>query len=324
DSSDANSVEAPADKPIDQPVDSSDANSVEAPADKSIDQPVDSSGDNPVDASSDKPIEKPADTSVDKPVEAPTDKPVEQPVDSPVEKPTNQSIIEEIREFKDSKTGLRVELATGESESIVALKVELLEAGGSNTPTALLGQDFDLYDIQLLDQNNKEVEPSQEVLVVIPVYLGKQVETLVYLPTLEQSQVLDFTPTVIKNDSGQEIPAIAFKTKHFSYYALVYQEVSTHGEGVQAPELPTGEISPVETKLITAKGESVKYHLPELDLDTIAQYHAISNKQSVSTSDKSTETILPKTGDQTPDFTLTGLTMLGFLALALQKRKENN
>ncbi|HEM4051058.1 TPA: discoidin domain-containing protein [Streptococcus suis] len=328
DSSDANPVEAPVDKPIDQPVDSSADNSVEAPADKPIDQPVDSSGDNPVDASSDtlsdKPIEKPADTSVDKPVETPTDNSVDQPVDSPVEKPTNQSIIEELREFKDSKTGLRVELATGERKSIVALKVELLEAGGSNTPTALLGQDFDLYDIQLLDQNNKEVEPSQEVLVVIPVDLGKQVETLVYLPTLEQSQVLDFTPTVIKNDNGQEIPAIAFKTKHFSYYALVYQEVSTHGEGVQAPELPTGEISPVETKLITAKGESVKYHLPELDLDTIAQYHAISNKQSVSTSDKSTGTILPKTGDQTPAFTLTGLTMLGFLALALQKRKENN
>ncbi|HFI0621843.1 TPA: discoidin domain-containing protein [Streptococcus suis] len=328
DSSDANSVEAPVDKPIDQPVDSSGDNPVEAPADKPIDQPVDSSGDNPVDASSDtlsdKPIEKPADTSVDKPVETPTDNSVDQPVDSPVEKPTNQSIIEELREFKDSKTGLRVELATGERKSIVALKVELLEAGGSNTPTALLGQDFDLYDIQLLDQNNKEVEPSQDVLVVIPVDLGKQVETLVYLPTLEQSQVLDFTPTVIKNDNGQEIPAIAFKTKHFSYYAIVYQEVSTHGEGGQAPELPTGEISPVETKLITAKGESVKYHLPELDLDTIAQYHAISNTQSVSTSDKSTETILPKTGDQTPDFTLTGLTMLGFLALALQKRKENN
>ncbi len=328
DSSADNPVEAPVDKPIDQPVDSSGDNPVEVPADKPNDQPVDSSGDNPVDASSDtlsdKPIEKPADTSVDKPVETPTDNSVDQPVDSPVEKPTNQSIIEEIREFKDSKTGLRVELATGESESIVALKVELLEAGGSNTPTALLGQDFDLYDIQLLDQNNKEVEPSQEVLVVIPVDLGKQVETLVYLPTLDQSQVLDFTPTVIKNDNGQEIPAIAFKTKHFSYYALVYQEVSTHGEGVQAPELPTGEISPVETKLITAKGESVKYHLPELDLDTIAQYHAISNKQSVSTSDKSTGTILPKTGDQTPAFTLTGLTMLGFLALALQKRKENN
>ncbi|HEL9629796.1 TPA: discoidin domain-containing protein [Streptococcus suis] len=332
DSSDANSVEAPVDKPIEQPVDSSADNpadnSVEAPADKPIDQPVDSSGDNPVDASSDtlsdKPIEKPADTSVDKPVETPTDNSVDQPVDSPVEKPTNQSIIEELREFKDSKTGLRVELAAGESKSIAALKVELLEAGGSTTPTALLGQDFDLYDIQLLDQNNKEIEPSQEVSVVVPIDLGKQVAKLVYLPTLEQSQVLDFTPTVIKNDNGQEIPAIAFKTKHFSYYAIVYQEVSTHGEGGQAPELPTGEISPVETKLITAKGESVKYHLPELDLDTIAQYHAISNTQSVSTSDKSTETILPKTGDQTPDFTLTGLTMLGFLALALQKRKENN
>ncbi|HEL2738693.1 TPA: discoidin domain-containing protein [Streptococcus suis] len=318
------SVEAPVDKPIEQPVDSSADNPVEAPVDKPIEQPVDSSGNNPVEVPADKPIEKPADTLVDNPVEAPTDKPNDQPVDSSAEKPTNQSIIEEIREFKDSKTGLRVELAAGESKSIAALKVELLEAGGSNTPTALLGQDFDLYDIQLLDQNNKEVEPSQEVLVVIPVDLGKQVETLVYLPTLEQSQVLDFTPTVIKNDNGQEIPAIAFKTKHFSYYALVYQEVSTHGEGVQAPELPTGEISPVETKLITAKGESVKYHLPELDLDTIAQYHAISNKQSVSTSDKSTGTILPKTGDQTPDFTLAGLTMLGFLALALQKRKENN
>ncbi|NQJ68973.1 family 20 glycosylhydrolase [Streptococcus suis] len=328
DNSADNSVEAPADKPIDQPVDSSGDNPVEVPADKPNDQPVDSSGDNPVDASSDtlsdKPIEKPADTSVDKPVETPTDNSVDQPVDSPVEKPTNQSIIEEIREFKDSKTGLRVELATEERKSIVALKVELLEAGGSNTPTALLGQDFDLYDIQLLDQNNKEVETSQEVLVVIPVDLGKQVETLVYLPTLEQSQVLDFTPTVIKNDNGQEIPAIAFKTKHFSYYAIVYKEVSVHGEGVQAPELPVGELAPVETEVVTAKGESVKYHLPELDLDTIAQYHAISNTQSDSTSDKSTGTILPKTGDQTPDFTLTGLTMLGFLALALQKRKENN
>ncbi|HEL2054983.1 TPA: discoidin domain-containing protein [Streptococcus suis] len=334
------SVEAPADKPIEQPADSSEDNSVEAPADKPIEQPVDkptdkpieqpvdSTGDNSVDASSatssDKPIEKPADTSVDKPVEAPTDKPVEQPVDSPVEKPTNQPIIEEVREFKDSKTGLRVELAAGESKSIVALKVELLEAGGSTTPTALLGQDFDLYDIQLLDQNNKEIEPSQDVLVIVPVDLGKQVEKLVYLPTLEQSQVLDFIPTVMKDDNGQEVPAVAFKTKHFSYYALVYQEVSAHGEGVQAPELPAGELAPVETEVVTAKGESVKYHLPELDLDTIAQYHAISNNQSVSTSDKSTETILPKTGDQTPDFTLTGLTMLGFLALALQKRKENN
>ncbi|HEL9599428.1 TPA: discoidin domain-containing protein [Streptococcus suis] len=348
DSSEDNSVEAPADKPIEQPVDSSGDNLVEVPTDKPIEQPGDKPEDAPSDTSSDKPIEKPAYTSVDNPVEVPTDNPIEQPVDSsdnkseeapsdkpteqpvdtpvdlPVEKPTDQPIIEELREFKDSKTGLRVELAAGESKSIAALKVELLEAGGSTTPTALLGQDFDLYDIQLLDQNNKEIEPSQDVLVVIPVDLGKQVETLVYLPTLDQSQVLDFTPTVIKNDNGQEIPAIAFKTKHFSYYALVYQEVSTHGEGVQVPELPAGELATVETELITAKGESVKYHLPELDLDTIAQYHAISNNQSVSSTDRVSETSLPKTGDQSSELSLVGLTMLGFLALALQKRKENN
>ncbi|MDW8750428.1 discoidin domain-containing protein [Streptococcus suis] len=339
-----NPEDVPSDKPVEQPVDSSVDKTEDVPSDKPTEQPVDSSVDKPVEAPSDNPIEQPVDTpvdlpvekpteqpvdgSVDKPEEAPTDKPIEQPVDTPVdlpvEKPTNQPIIEELREFKDSKTGLRVELAAGESKSIVALKVELLEAGGSTTPTALLGQDFDLYDIQLLDHENNVIEPSQDVLVVIPVDLGKQVEKLVYLPTLDQSQVLDFIPTVMKGDNGQEVPAVAFNTKHFSHYAIVYQEVSVHGEGLQAPELPAGELAPVETEVVTAKGESVKYHLPELDLDTIAQYHAISNTQSDSTSDKSTGTILPKTGDQTPGFTLTGLTMLGCLALALQKRKENN
>ncbi|HEM3703056.1 TPA: discoidin domain-containing protein [Streptococcus suis] len=313
-------VDTPTDKPVEQPADIP----ADKPVDKPLDQPVDTPIDKPVEQPSDSPADKPVDQPLDQPVDTPIDKPVEQPVDNPSDKPIDQPAAEELRELKDRQTGLRVELAAGESKSIVALKVELLEAGGSTTPTALLGQDFDLYDIQLLDQDNKEVVPSQDVLVIVPVDLGKQVEKLVYLPTLDQSQVLDFIPTVMKDDNGQEVPAIAFKTKHFSYYALVYQDVSAHGEGVQAPELPAGALAPVETELITAKGESLKYHLPDLDLKAIAQFHAIQKNQSVSSTDKVSETSLPKTGDQSSELSLAGLTMLGCLAFALQKRKENN
>ncbi|NRG68413.1 DUF5110 domain-containing protein [Streptococcus suis] len=242
------------------------------------------------------------------------------------EKPDSSSetkpVYEEVHTLIDSQTGLRVELESGESKSITGLKVELLEAGGVQTPEVLLGQDFDLYSIELVNGEDQVVQPTKDTLVILPIDSGKQVEKVVYLPQPHQAEELDFVETVIKNDDGSEQPAVAFIAKHFSYYGLIYKEVRAKGGGVQSEELPKADLPTPEDNLITAKGESVSYQLPTLDIDAWLSKQEVEKKPVVEPVKAITaEKKLPETGDTSSELAIVGLTVLGLLGFAVRKRQ---
>ncbi|HFU3985057.1 TPA: sialidase domain-containing protein [Streptococcus suis] len=187
--------------------------------------------------------------------------------------PTPVETYPEDVELKDPTTNLRVQLEAGESKAIVGLKVTHKESGTADTPETLLGQDYDLYDISLVDDKGQVVAPSRETLVIVPIDEGKEVEKVLYLSDQGPSEV-DFTETTASDETGKNFKSVVFVASTFSEYAIVYREVRAHGEGVKAPVLPEGETPVVEPEkveepeIITSKGESVKADaLPTFDID---------------------------------------------------------
>ncbi|HFU4466206.1 TPA: discoidin domain-containing protein [Streptococcus suis] len=270
------------------------------------------------------------DTKPDKP-ETPADQNTsgESPVSEPEEKPDNSSatkpVYEEVHSLVDTQTGLRVELESGESKSITGLKVELLESGTAQTPEVLLGQDFDLYSIELINSENQVVQPTKDTLVILPVDKDKQVERVVYLPQPHQAEEIDFVETIIKNADGSEQAAIAFVAKHFSYYGLIYKEVRANGGGVQAEELPKADLPTPEVELITAKGESVTYQLPALDMNAFLGKKEAGEKPVVNpVKAMSAEKKLPSTGESSSEVAIVGMTVLGLLGYAVRRRQLKN
>ncbi|HFU4450797.1 TPA: discoidin domain-containing protein [Streptococcus suis] len=270
------------------------------------------------------------DTKPDKP-ETPADQNTsgESPVSETEEKPDNSSatkpVYEEVHSLVDTQTGLRVELESGESKSITGLKVELLESGTAQTPEVLLGQDFDLYSIELINSENQVVQPTKDTLVILPVDKDKQVERVVYLPQPHQAEEIDFVETIIKNADGSEQAAIAFVAKHFSYYGLIYKEVRANGGGVQAEELPKADLPTPEVELLTAKGESVTYQLPALDMNAFLGKKEAGEKPVVNpVKAMSAEKKLPSTGESFSEVAIVGMTVLGLLGYAVRRRQLKN
>ncbi|HEM3701925.1 TPA: discoidin domain-containing protein [Streptococcus suis] len=270
------------------------------------------------------------DTKPDKPA-TPADQNTsgESPVSETEEKPDNSSatkpVYEEVHSLVDTQTGLRVELESGESKSITGLKVELLESGTAQTPEVLLGQDFDLYSIELINSENQVVQPTKDTLIILPVDKDKQVERVVYLPQPHQAEELDFVETIIKNADGSEQAAIAFVAKHFSYYGLIYKEVRANGGGVQAEELPKADLPTPEVELITAKGESVTYQLPALDINAFLSKEEAGEKPVVNpVKAMSAEKKLPSTGESSSEVAIVGMTVLGLLGYAVRRRQLKN
>ncbi|NRG69238.1 LPXTG cell wall anchor domain-containing protein [Streptococcus suis] len=187
--------------------------------------------------------------------------------------PTPVETYTEDVELKDQATNLRVQLEAGESKAIVGLKVTHKESGTADTPESLLGQDYDLYDISLVDDKGQAVAPTRETLVIVPIDEGKEVEKVLYLSGQGPSEV-DFTETTASDEAGKSFKSVVFVASTFSEYAIVYREVRAHGEGVKAPVLPEGETPVVEPEkveepeAITSKGEGVKAEaLPSFDID---------------------------------------------------------
>ncbi|HEL1618450.1 TPA: discoidin domain-containing protein [Streptococcus suis] len=253
----------------------------------------------------------------------------ENPVSETEEKPDNSSatkpVYEEVHSLVDTQTGLRVELESGESKSITGLKVELLESGTAQTPEVLLGQDFDLYSIELINSENQVVQPTKDTLVILPVDKDKQVERVVYLPQPHQAEEIDFVETIIKNADGSEQAAIAFVAKHFSYYGLIYKEARANGGGVQAEELPKADLPTPEVELITAKGESVTYQLPALDMNAFLSKKEVGEKLVVNpVKAMPAEKKLPSTGESSSEVAIVGMTVLGLLGYAVRRRQLKN
>ncbi|HEL1619186.1 TPA: exo-alpha-sialidase [Streptococcus suis] len=198
--------------------------------------------------------------------------------------PTPVETYTEDVELKDQATNLRVQLEAGESKAIVGLRVTHKESGTADTPESLLGQDYDLYDISLVDDKGQAVAPTRETLVIVPIDEGKEVEKVLYLS--DQASEVEFTETTASDEAGKSFKSVVFVAPSFSEYAIIYREVRAHGEGVKAPVLPEGEAPVVEPEkveepeVITSKGEGVKAEaLPSFDIDAWLKENAQSETE---------------------------------------------
>ncbi|HFI0036820.1 TPA: LPXTG cell wall anchor domain-containing protein, partial [Streptococcus suis] len=195
----------------------------------------------------------------------------------------------------DPSTNVSVTLSEGETNRAVALRVVHKETNATTTPVILSNVDYDLFDIELVDDAGAIVENTMPTVVRLPIDPGKEVARVVYLPNSAAEESLAFRE--VANGEGKEVEFVA---NHFSEYGIVYKEVTASEE------------------IITAKGESVKAPaLPALDLSAIKASHA----PAVAAASAKKET-LPETG-VSESLALTALGLLG-LAVAgkLAQRKK--
>ncbi|HFI0353237.1 TPA: LPXTG cell wall anchor domain-containing protein [Streptococcus suis] len=154
-------------------------------------------------------------------------------------------------ELQEVNTGVRVLFEEGENKQIVSLRVRHIETNHIHTPQVLSDEDYDLFDIQLLDQDGNPVQNVKEALVLLPIDEGKEVLRVSYLPNSTQEEKLDFTETIAFDENGRAYKAVAFVAKHFSEYLVVYRSISAVGTGLTSspnPEFPIEELLQTQAK----------------------------------------------------------------------------
>lgn len=127
----------------------------------------------------------------------------------------------------DQATGTYVILQAGESKAIEGLRVGHIETKDRATPAVLADKDFDLYDIETVDQAGKDKDISRPARVILPVDQGKTVEKVLYLPTPDSAQEVTFVQQTDEHNQSY----VAFSVEHFSHYALVYRVVTPPSTG---------------------------------------------------------------------------------------------
>ncbi|HEL2058692.1 TPA: LPXTG cell wall anchor domain-containing protein, partial [Streptococcus suis] len=207
-------------------------------------------------------------------------------------------LLTEERILVDPATGIRVRLEAGESDQIVKLLVTEIPESAE--------RDTDFYDIVLLDQAGKEVAPSKDTLVVLPIKAGKEVEAVQYHKEDGSVESLAFTDTLVQNEDGTSFPAVVFVAKHFSIYGVVYVETAK-GPGLvnEGPAAFEGGLVPNQAPKQVA--------LPAASLPT-------SQKES----NKSDAKTLPNTGSHSSVALsmIGGMTLLSSLGLVGRRRKK--
>ncbi|MBJ8350048.1 discoidin domain-containing protein [Streptococcus zalophi] len=173
------------------------------------------------------------------------------------------------RELIHTGTGVRVTLETGDLALITGAEVTHKETKDPSTPNVLKDQDYDLFDISLVDAKGNVVSPLKDTLVIMPIDDGKTVAKVVYLPNTDQEEELDFEMTPYVDADGVTRQGVVFVAKHFSEYGIVYKEVSTPETKVPNTA-PTAEDKPVfEGTLETQVPKTApSYELPEGKIET--------------------------------------------------------
>ncbi|MBJ8325313.1 beta-N-acetylglucosaminidase domain-containing protein [Streptococcus pacificus] len=209
------------------------------------------------------------------------------------------TFLQDSKEIVDAKTGVRIQLEKGELALITGAKVNHKETLDKETPQVLKGLDYDLYDIELLDDAGQVISPLKDSLVILPIDEGKEVGEVIYLPNSNEAERLAFTSTTYTDEKGQNHTGIVFVAKHFSEYGIVYKTLQHKNESTakdnQKEKVLLMTDSPSNTsKEIFAKGNSKN-----------------SNE-------------LPKTGDTNTLSVLGSLSLLSALSLYGygQKKKE--
>lgn len=140
---------------------------------------------------------------------------------------------EAARVFRDGNSGVQVVLSHDDTSGTVEVKVEHLQTGSRRTPPVLLNEDYDLFDIELVDQNGQPVDNTHPVRVTLPIDDGKKVSKVFYLPINGQPESLNFARGFDENGR----PVVRFTVNHFSHYGVVYEKTDS---GIPMPQ-PNGE-----------------------------------------------------------------------------------
>ncbi|EGV08840.1 LPXTG-motif cell wall anchor domain protein [Parvimonas sp. oral taxon 393 str. F0440] len=198
----------------------------------------------------------------------------------------------------------KVELKNEDSSIVVSGDTNTLEKDwklltkGVN-PSELVGKEYDSYDINLKDANNREVQPKGEVTVTIKV--KAKVEKLYHIDG--RLKEIPFT-----YENGE----VTFKTNHFSVYAVVYgdkqDDNNKPGEDNNKPENDNnkpGEDNNKPGNDNNKPGQDVK---PE------------DNSKKNRTSKKANK--LPKTNISNVSYALTSILALGVVGVIGYKRKD--
>ncbi|MGT2609656.1 discoidin domain-containing protein [Streptococcus zalophi] len=237
------------------------------------------------------------------------------------------------RELIHTGTGVRVTLETGDLALITGAEVTHKETKDPSTPNVLKDQDYDLFDISLVDAKGEAISPLKDTLVIMPIDDGKVVEKVVYLPNTDQAEELDFEMTPYVDADGVTRQGVVFVAKHFSEYGIVYKVVSTPETKIPNTA-PIAEDKPVfEGTLETAVPNTAPtYELLAFDgklapMSSESGHKAkdMSEKKANQASSTAQAKTLPNTGDASNSAVLG--TMLALSSLALygygRKKREN-
>ena len=195
-------------------------------------------------------------------------------------------------------------LAAGETERITDLNVAHIETNDRETPEILLGQDFDLFDIELTDSLGTKVPISKPARVIMPIDAGKTVYQVVYLPTDQRSETLPFDE-ISQTVNGQTLKFVVFLAHHFSHYGIVYQNESSGQQADSSAGMDSRKESGRQQEELAA------YYLtnPQLSSQAKAGTGSFPSHRVQTTSLQ-----LPETGEEERYLSLAG--WLGLSALA--------
>lgn len=212
------------------------------------------------------------------------------------------------RTLYDQASGISVILAPGEREDITQIAVHHKETNDSQTPEALQGKDYDLYDIEPEDAYGHAVSPNQQVQIILPIDAGKTVAKVFFLPENAQPQALNFRE-VTKNVEGQVVTFVIFDVEHFSQYGIIYKTQAAENEIL------------LEFSYVSQIAATVQNQAAVRGEDTSEPFE---NLQKVAVVENST-LALPKTGQKDSKvLTFTGILSLASLAVLEVKRRKKS
>ncbi|MBO6419991.1 LPXTG cell wall anchor domain-containing protein, partial [Enterococcus gallinarum] len=145
---------------------------------------------------------------------------------------STRSVFESPIELIDRPTSIHLLLKAGENADISSVRITHKETDGTATLTILKTQDYDLYDIELINQNGEIVSNNLPVRVTLPVDEGKEVDKVIYLPNTNEMELLDFTEGISYDENGKMYKTISFVASHFSEYGIVYKNRGSISEKV--------------------------------------------------------------------------------------------
>ncbi|MCW6664570.1 glycoside hydrolase N-terminal domain-containing protein [Aerococcaceae bacterium NML191219] len=245
------------------------------------------------------------------------------------DKPQSEQIV-----YVDEPTGVKITISSSEPTVPSKFMIAHSEQPTDTTHPALIGRDYDLYDIELFDDEGNYVQLKHGATVEMPADAGKQIEHVYYLPEGGEAQSQTFR---------QKDGRVEFTVPHFSQYAIVYaisQPTPPTGGTTDAPKpdvkpdqpaTPKPDVKPDQP---AAPKPDVKPEQPVTPKPDTQSDQSVQDKKdriiSASTTDVATKSsadskeTLPATGEEATYaiFGAAALTILASVGLVVANKKE--